>query len=490
MKRVLLAALVLGFFSSASSDAVPPGASAEPSAPGQTRVAAADEPKEAAAAAAPAPAEVSNSAATETSDASAVAVESGEVAESEAEQGAVYMKDIDMGQPVEVSGKDKPFFNDATVKLNLRTYYFNRQRYDDSIAEAWAIGGSLSLKSGYAWDRFAMGATVYTSQPLFAPDDRDGTGLLKEDQDGYTSLGEIYGEVKIIDGLQANFGRKGYNTPFINWHDVRMTPKTFQGVTFTGTHPGSQEGSNWRYGAGYLYQMKDWTDTDFDWMSDALGVDENRGVFTVGGNYSTEKWSVGAIDYSSPDVLNIIYTEGSYGWKFKERMSFKLSGQFVDQRSLGDNLITGEDFDVQQWGVKGDFGVGPAMFTIGFTDVTGGQDNVRSPWGGYPGYTSVQVQDFNRAGEQALMLKAAYDFTHTGLKGFSAYALWVHGMNRSGTGTFDEDEVDFNLQWAPKEGKMKDFSARLRYAEIMQRGGGDPSFEDFRVILNYNFNIK
>lgn len=414
-----------------------------------------------------------------------------EISENESEQGSVRMNEIDLGQPVEEEAGDQhPFFRDMKIKLGLRSYYFNRQRYDNSIAEALAVGGSLAFKSGYLWERFAMGAVVYTSQPVFTPDDRGGTGILKADQSGYTSLGQIYGEVKIIDGLQVNFGRKEYNTPYINLHDVRMTPKTFQGTTLTGTRPGFTEGSQWRYGGGYLYKFKDWTEEGFDWMSDALGIEENRGVFTAGVNYSTPKWSVGTIDYYSPDVINIFYTEGTYGWKLGEKTSIKLGAQFSDQRSTGDDLITGDSFDVQQWGVKADFGAGPATFTLGFTDTAGGQENMRSPWGGYPGYTSVQVQDFNRAGEQALLFKAAYDFTHVGLKGFSAYALWVHGMNRSGTGTFDEDEVDFNLQWAPKEGKMKDFSARLRYAEIMQRGGGDPSFEDFRLILNYNFNIK
>ena len=35
---------------------------------------------------------------------------------------------------------------------------------------------------------------------------------------------------------------------------------------------------------------------------------------------------------------------------------------------------------------------------------------MQSPWGGYPGYTSVQVEDFNRDGEEAWMLRAAYCF--------------------------------------------------------------------------------
>ena len=52
---------------------------------------------------------------------------------------------------------------------------------------------------------------------------------------------------------------------------------------------------------------------------------------------------------------------------------------------------------------------------------------MQSPWSGYPGYTSVQVQDFNRAGEDAFMVKGSYDFTRLGLEGVTAYALFVHG---------------------------------------------------------------
>ena len=55
---------------------------------------------------------------------------------------------------------------------------------------------------------------------------------------------------------------------------------------------------------------------------------------------------------------------------------------------------------------------------------------MQSPWSSYPGYTSVQVQDFNRAGENAFMVKGSYDFTRLGLEGVTAYALFVHGWGR------------------------------------------------------------
>jgi hypothetical protein len=36
-----------------------------------------------------------------------------------------------------------PFFRDTKLAVNLRTFYFYRDKYDDSVSEAWAIGGDL-----------------------------------------------------------------------------------------------------------------------------------------------------------------------------------------------------------------------------------------------------------------------------------------------------------------------------------------------------------
>ena len=129
--------------------------------------------------------------------------------------------------------------------------------------------------------------------------------------------------------------------------------------------------------------------------------------------------------------------------------------------------------------------LGDALLTAAYTDTANGAD-MRSPWGGYPGYTSVQVEDFFRASEQAIMLRASYDFTNLGLKDVSAYGLWVHGFGVE-DGNDNQDELDANLQWAPKTGWLRGTSYRVRYAYVRQRGDDDPNLEDFRVIINYDF---
>src|SRR5205823_5153604 len=87
---------------------------------------------------------------------------------------------------------------DTKFEFNLRSFYFDRSDFNGSEKQAWAIGGWLGVKTGYFLDHIAFGATVYTSNPIYAPDDRDGTLLLAPGQNGYTVLGEFYAELRIV----------------------------------------------------------------------------------------------------------------------------------------------------------------------------------------------------------------------------------------------------------------------------------------------------
>ena len=409
------------------------------------------------------------------------------------EQGAKPMDQIDMaspqpGQAIPPPAKPEersPFIHDSKFSAQLRTFYFNRDKYDPSRSEAWAIGGWIGFKSGYLADVFRVGAVAYTSQPLYAPDDRDGTLLLEPGQEGYTVLGQIYGEIKFTDRIFGAFGRKEYDTPYINKHDVRMTPNTFEGVTVYGKAGGADGTPDWRFGGGYISKIKEKNSDKFVWMSRDAGAAVDRGVYLAGANVDYKGFSIGAINYYSDDIINIFYTETKYKVAMPDGYKLTLAAQFSDQRSTGSDLLTGQAFSTHQWGIKGDLALGAALLTLAYTDTTDGAD-MRSPWGGYPGYTSVQVQDFNRAGESAVMLKASYDFSRHGAEGWSAYALWVHGAGRNAP-AYNEDEADFNLQWTPKEGMLRGASFRVRFAHVAQRGGGDPAINDFRVIVNYDF---
>jgi len=367
-----------------------------------------------------------------------------------------------------------PFFRDTKLDVNLRTYYLYREKFDKSKIEAWALGGSITYKSGYLLDHFAIGAALYTSQPLYAPGGRDGTLLLKPSQEEYTVLGQLYGQIKLVDDIFINLYRKEFNTPYINKNDNRMTPNTFEGYTLEGKLGGKDGAPELRFGGGYIDRIKPRNDDDFIPMSQAAGVDKHRGVAVAGANYSSKEFSIGAIDYYSEDIINIFYTEGKYSLPLPQGFGALFTAQFTEQRSTGDNLITGDDFSTHQVGLKAEASYGGGLLALAYTNTAQG-DDMRSPWSSYPGYTSVQVQDFNRAGEEAIMIKGAYDFSGMGLKDVTAYALWVHGWGAidpvTESSVYNQDEYDFDLQWRPKSGLLKGFWSRIRYAHVDQRGG-------------------
>ena len=385
-----------------------------------------------------------------------------------------------------------PFFRDTRLDVNLRTYYFYRDKFDNSISEAWALGGSVSYRSGYLFDHFGVGAAVYTSQPLYAPDDRDGTLLLKPGQEGYTVLGQLYGEIKLAENVFIDLYRKEYNTPYINKNDARMTPNTFEGYTLTGSHGGKAGAPEFRYGGGYITKIKPRDSDDFIPMSQAAGAQVDRGVALAGANYSSKGYSLGAINYYSEDIINIFYTEGKYTLPLTERLGIHFAAQFSDQRSTGDDLLTGSSFSTHQVGLKGEASYGGALMTLAYTNTAQGAE-MRNPWSSYPGYTNVQVQEFKRAGEQAFMAKGTYDFSRLGLEGVTFYALMVHGWGAvdpvSKSPVYQQNEYDFDLQWRPKSSFLKGLWFRVRYAYVDQYEGGNSSINDFRVIVNYDFSL-
>ena len=308
------------------------------------------------------------------------------------EQGHTQMDEINLASPEgelvapEAAKESAPFIRDSKWSAQLRTFYFDRDKYDGSISEAWTLGGSISYLSGYLGDVFRIGATGYTSQKLYGPEDKDGTGLLLPGQESYSVLGQLYGEFKFTDKIFAAIGAKTYNTPYINANDVRMTPNTFEGATFYGTAGGGQGEPAFRFGGGYISKIKQKNDDEFVPMSEAAGVTGvDRGVYVLGGNYLVGDFSIGAAEYYSNDIINIFYAESKYAFKWGEGSKLSLAAQYSDQQSTGNNLLSGSSFNTNQWGIKSDltFG-GSGLVTLAYTDTASGR-NMTAPWSGYPG---------------------------------------------------------------------------------------------------------
>ncbi len=412
--------------------------------------------------------------------------------------------------------KRRKAIEDTEFLVNFRMFYFDRSDFTGAEKQAVAFGGWAGFKTGYFLDHIAFGATVYTTNPVYAPDDRDGTSLLEEGQNGFTVLGEFYADIRIMKGLGVTVGAKGYDTPFISRNDNRMLPNTFGAAVVQGRYEfgDSSSGANVpsdgiglskddksvavpsptpapevaaiKYGLGYFDQIKERNENEFVSMAKDAGADVNRGVWAAGAQYEKGKFSIGAIEYYCADVINIAYAQTGFQIPLSDDVRLKLAAQYTDEGSVGDNLLDGESFSGHQIGFKVELPIKKALFTAGFTQAWGNA-NLRNPWSGYPGYTSVQVQDFNRAGESAFLLRAGYDLPW--VDGLSVYGLAVFGTDPDSSTQFRQNEFDANLQWGPTKGLLKGLSLRLRYAVVQQFGGDVHNLTDFRAICNYEIKF-
>ena len=386
------------------------------------------------------------------------------------------------------------FFRETKLTLAPRSFFFHRDNYDRSRRTTWALGGALSYQSGYLLERLALGAVGYASVGLYAPRERDGSQLLKRGQRDIYVLGQLYGEIKVWEDIVLSLFRREYDTPYINRSDTRMLPNTFEAYTITirSGKPQSAAGQ-WSWQGGYFTRIKYKDSSSFVPMSRAAGVSANRGVGMISGRFTSEAGAGEVWGYYSPDLIAILYTEARLRPPTSRGLSVQLAGQFSHQASTGAKLLWGRPFTTRQVGLQGDLGYRSAVLTLACTfNAIGGAD-LYSWWGTYPGFTSVQVRDFNRAGEHALLLKGSYDFSRHGLTGLQAFVRWVRGWHRVNPVTrqplSDEDERDVDVQWQPPSGRLKDLAVRLRCARVWQRGGSQRPLDDCRLIVNYRLPL-
>jgi len=380
--------------------------------------------------------------------------------------------------------------DETHFRFQFRTMSLDRRRFNGSTSKAVATGGWIGARTPYLGERVSFGVTGYTSQRISGDPGEGGTGLLEPEQAGFSVLGEVYTDVDLGGGLHFYAGRMEFDTPFINRNDSRMVPNTFEMIALQGLGEVGDEGATLKYGVGWFDKIKGVDSEEFVPMSVDAGAPVDRGVLAAGALYQRAPFSIGAIDYHCADVLNILYGETKLElpvhFPVADNAIPVLAAQFVDQRSVGEERLPGRGFSSQQVGFKCELPVGPALFTTAYT-VAGGDPGLTSPWSGYPGYTSVQIEDFNRAGEGALIFRAACDFPC--IEGLSAYTLYVNGSDPDHPAQFRRDELDLNLQWAPVEDCLKGFSLRLRYALVEDHGPVTRDLTDFRVICNYQLQF-
>ncbi len=371
------------------------------------------------------------------------------------------------------------FIDDSVYDLRPRTYYRYADFDDGTKAEALATGGSLGFETGRYKDIMAIGIAGYTSQKLYGPDSRDGTGLLQPGQDSYSVLGEAYLDLG-LEPVNITLGLQLLDLPYLNSNDVRMTPNSFEAYNIV--YNGFEQ---LQLAAGYINQIRFRNSSDYRSMSEQAGaIGSDEGMFAAGFHYKlTEDFNVGVVNFYTPDTFNTFYLETNETRSVFDWFTVNVAFQFTSQDSVGDELVG--DFSNQHYGLKciNTFGPFTAAFASTYTSSSG---NIRKPWGGSPSFNSIMLADFDRAEETSIGASLSYDFDGPYLDPFSANIKWGYGdtPDNGSNASPDQRELDLNLEYAPPNyDKLK---IRLRYARRDAIGDIDGrDIRDFRVIINY-----
>lgn len=381
-----------------------------------------------------------------------------------------------------------PFLGAGTLVVEPRSYYLTRHNDGAQDNAAWALGGSIALRSGWWRDRLRLGAVGYTSQRLYGPEDKGGTGLLKPDQDGLSVLGQAYAEIRIAQDLHATLFRQTFHLPYVNGNDSRMVPNTFEAYTVARELPGSQPGLSFAF--SHLRKMKTRDSDDFVPLSRAAGLaGTHKGLSMAGARYAfSQHGNIGAINQYAWDFMNTFYAEANGVWRPLASVPLRTSAQYTRQQDVGAGL--GGHFDTYVYGGRIATGSHGAILSLAFSR-TSDNRGIQSPFGGYPGYLSIIVKDFNRAGEDAWLVGASYDLGELGLEGLSAFANLAKGNtpDSGARASPDQRELDLTLDYRPLSGPLQGLWLRLRSAFVDQSGADAVDVRDHRVILYYTVPV-
>lgn len=395
--------------------------------------------------------------------------------------------------PAKQAMKDlPPFLRDTDLKLHWRSYYFNRENPEDgSQNEASAFGGWISYRSGWLFDVFGVGATLYGSTPLYAPDDKDGTLLLKPGQEGYYAPGELYAALRYHDNLLVKGYRQMVNQPYINPIDNRMTPNTFEGITAAGK-VGLVE-----YFAGHLWKIKPRNEDDFIFMSQQAAAGSDDGVI-LGRVQVTPLAGLrfDAAEQYGINTFNTLYLEGDYLLPLNHDWKLRLGAQFTDQRAVGDELLANaakRNWNTQHGGVRLQALYRELTLTSAFS-ITGSGNSIQSPWGNSPNYTLMMDRDFNRANEKAVLVGASYDFSKLLAQGLSANCNFAAGWGAinpiTRSSAPNQREYNLTIDYRPPFRRptfMQGWWLRVRGGALDQQGSN--LGWQARMILNWDRDL-
>ena len=417
-----------------------------------------------------------------------------------------------------------PLWEDSS--LTIRSTYYGRSRYadnrdrqgspnDQNEIHVNAFGQGLDFRSGYAWGVIGFDITGQTnlghgngnSEVLYYD------GIANKDKSS-VSLGQAALKTRLGDDDFAFEARGGF------------TPISVGSLgTSGGLHSHAYRGFETKFkmrdfwiGYGWADQFRnEWDDTFREITSH---WDQNR-WYNHGGRISYVH-SLGARYEFGPDKAGFVDLGVGEGRRYRRNLQGAVSVP-VELCNIGRLTLTGYGIAAKyrngglfangKTGNETEYHVsGSAQLETGdWTFMTGlghtsspdsGEMQFRlSAWGNSDNRNFIQtwgqLDDFVWDGQNVVKTGAKYAIgKRVSLPGLSVGASYLYGWNADNPGRNDKSngwEVDYNIEYAVQEGRLKGLSmgvyaAHLRYAH--NRFSGKQNRNDIKVILSYSKTLE
>ncbi len=414
-----------------------------------------------------------------------------EIAPESAEDAPVALEDIEKyrrPRPGPALLKDVlkdagPFWRNSEFELGVRTFDFQLEDGSGLIAEATALGTELVFQSGKWRERLSTVVSWHTSFGLNAREPQGNTGLLAPDQSDLSVISRAYVQYDVGSTTSFRLYRQDFNMPYINRQDIRMIPNTHE--AYIVQHPGD----TFQWVAGYVSKIKQRDSEDFVPMGEAAGVEgSNAGTSIVGARVTlAEGVTIGATVQQTHDLFTTTFGEAAYRRTLTEDWGMQLGAQYSYQASTGDARLG--RFNTYSWGLRSKVSYGGAVLTAAYTRT--GDNEIRNPFGGIPGFTSSMLFDFDRRNEEAVRVGLSFNLWRFGLEGIGITTNYTKGRNAEsadGVSLPDAEEFEVTADFRPPEGPLEGLWLRVRYADG-DRGSPEADRRDVRVIINYTFRL-
>ena len=426
-------------------------------------------------------------------------------------------------------------FSEGKVSGQIRAFSITRvmdysdTTKDDFTRRANAVGGFLKYETA-DYNGLSFGTAFYTTNGFLLPDSKMYTHtntaskyseidptLLGKDNDGYSILGEAFVQYKLANTTFKG-GRQKLDTPLAGSDDARMLPNLFEayllsntdisGLTLVGGHVTKfAQGTFGRaYSGGILSATSGYSAVDsqnqvgdFVNMGEYAIGEKTDGVSVVSATYAGVKnLKLQVWDYYAHDILNAVYAEVDFSWTCLLSDSVKpfVGAQLIHQNEVGDKYLG--DIDGLYMGAKAGFKVENFTATVAYSK-TGENDSkdaatanaIITPWGGMPAYTQGMVTRHQfLAGTEAAKATLSYNWKTFGPDLSTDIYYATFNMADDNGYTFDDaTESGFDVIYKPSLVKNLNLRLRGNYADDFNvaANGKTTSWDEYRVIVNYNF---